>query len=322
MNRFRRLRKNQTLRNCVRETRLAPDDLIQPFFVIDGENKKESIDSMPGIYRYTVDFCLKAIEDYIRTGGRAGLFFGIPTSKDSLGTQAYIDHGIIPRVVRAVKKHFPDFLVITDVCLCAYTDHGHCGVLRQQDVDNDQTLPLLGKMALVHAQAGADIVAPSDMMDFRIRKIRADLDQANYQETPILSYAVKYASAFYGPFRDAAASTPGFGNRKTYQMDPANVREAIKEARQDVEEGADMIMVKPALAYLDIIRLLRQEILLPIVAYSVSGEYAMIKAAAQKDWIDERDVVLESMTSMKRAGSDLIISYHATDILRWLKEEG
>jgi porphobilinogen synthase len=260
------------------------------------------------------------VEDYIRGGGRMGLFFGIPRHKDPLGTQAYADLGIVPRLVRAVKKHFPDFLVVTDVCLCAYTDHGHCGVVKHQDVDNDQTLPLLGKMAVAHAHAGADMVAPSDMMDFRVRQIRSDLDRAGCQKTLILSYAVKYASAFYGPFREAADSAPGFGDRKSYQMDPANAREALKEARQDIEEGADMIMVKPALAYLDIIRSLRDQTLVPIAAYSVSGEYAMIKAAAQNGWISEKDLVLETVTSMKRAGSDLIITYHAADILHWLKE--
>ena len=318
MNRFRRLRKTETIRNLVRETQLTQNDFIQPFFVVEGKNKKEPIESMPKIYRTSSDLLLRAVEKYLKAGGQAGLFFGIPKEKDALGSQAYHPNGVIQKAIRAVKKEFPEFLVITDVCLCSYTDHGHCGVVHQGDVDNDKTLALLGKIAVAHAQAGCDMVAPSDMMDFRVKQIREDLDKNNFSDVAILSYAVKYCSSFYGPFRDAANSTPQFGNRKTYQMDPANQREALKEAQQDILEGADLIMVKPALAYLDIISLLRRELTHPIVAYSVSGEYAMFKAAAQKKWINEKDIVLETLTAIKRAGADIIISYYAQDVLGWI----
>ncbi len=316
--RYRRLRTSKAIRSLVRETRLTRDDLIQPFFVIDGKNTAESIASMPGINRYTIDLLLKEIETYLKAGGTAGLLFGIPSLKDPLGRQAYEADGLIPTAVRAIKKKFPEFFVITDVCLCAYTDHGHCGVLNGATVDNDATLPLLEKMALAHARAGSDCVAPSDMMDFRVARIRDGLDKNHFQDTLILSYAVKYASAYYGPFREAAQSSPSFGDRRTYQMDPANSREALKEAKQDVIEGADMVMVKPALAYLDIISVLRRTLDIPVVAYNVSGEYSMIKAAAQKKWLSEQDVVLETLTAMKRAGADIIISYHAREALEWL----
>ncbi len=318
MTRFRRLRTTDNIRRLVRETRLSADDLIQPFFVIDGKNKKEEIASMPGIYRYSVDQILKAVERYQKLGGFAGLFFGVPSHKDLKASGAYAKEGVVQKTILAIKKNFPDFLVITDVCLCSYTSHGHCGIVKDGCVDNDATLPLLGKVAVSHAQAGADIVAPSDMMDFRVQQIRQDLDKNSFQDTPIMSYAVKYASAFYGPFRDAADSTPHFGNRKSYQMDPANSREALKEAKKDVEEGADIVMVKPALAYLDIISKLKCQLDCPIAAYSVSGEYSMIKAAAQKNWINERDIVLESLMSIKRAGANIIISYHAEEVLKWL----
>jgi porphobilinogen synthase len=318
MQRFRRLRKNEVIRQLVRETRVNSHDLIQPFFVIEGKNKKEAIDSMPGINRYSSDLLLKAVERYIRVGGKAGLFFGLPKSKDAQASQAYAAAGVVQKAIKAIKKEFPEFVVITDVCLCAYTQHGHCGVLDKGCVDNDKTLPLLGKTAVSHAEAGADIVAPSDMMDFRVRQIREDLDKHGFQDTPILSYAVKYASAFYGPFREAADCAPSSGDRKTYQMDYANVREALKEARQDVKEGADFIMVKPAGPYLDIISLLRRELTVPIVGYQVSGEYSLIKAASQKKWITEKDVVLESLTAIKRAGADIIITYYAEDVLKWL----
>jgi len=319
-NRFRRLRRTETIRRLVRETHLNKDDFIQPFFVVEGHNKKESISSMPGIYRYSTDQLLKAIERYMRVRGQAGLFFGIPHTKDLRASQAYAEAGVIQKAIKAIKKNFPQFLVITDVCLCAYMSHGHCGVIEDGYVDNDKTLPLLAKMAVSHAQAGADIVAPSDMMDFRVRVIREALDKNDFLNTAILSYAVKYASAFYGPFREAADSAPEFGDRKSYQMDYANSREAMKEAKQDICEGADLIMVKPALAYLDIITLLRSHLDVPIVAYSVSGEYSMIKAAAQKNWIKEKDIVLESLTAMKRAGADVIITYYAQDVLQWLNE--
>lgn len=319
MQRYRRLRATQNLRDLVREATLTKDDLILPFFVIEGKGKKEAISSMPGIYRYSVDLLLKAVEQYIKAGGKACILFGIPNKKDKLATGAYSEKGIVQKAIKAIKRSFPDFLVATDVCLCAYTTHGHCGIIQNHFVDNDKTIPVLGKMALSHAQAGADIVAPSDMMDLRVEQIRADLDKSGFLNTPIMSYAVKYSSAFYGPFRDAAGCAPGFGDRKTYQMDPANKKEALKEARKDVEEGADLIMVKPALAYLDIISLLNETLNVPIVAYNVSGEYSMVKAAAKRKWINEKDVVLESLTSMKRAGANIIITYHALDILKWIK---
>ena len=320
MSRFRRLRKTDNIRNLIRETVLTKNDVVQPFFVVEGKKKKEAIQSMPGIYRFSIDTLLREIESYINIGGQTGLFFGIPSQKDKEASLAYSDKGIIQQAVKEIKKEFPKFLVMTDVCLCSYTDHGHCGIITDGDVDNDKTIAVLGKTALSHARAGADFVAPSDMMDFRVQQIRGDLDKNKFTDVGILSYAVKYASAFYGPFRDAAHSTPQFGNRKTYQMDAANSREALKEAQQDIREGADMVMVKPALAYLDIISLLRQKLTCPIVAYSVSGEYAMTKAAADKRWINEKDIVFESHTSIKRAGADIIISYHAKDILGWLGE--
>ena len=319
MNRFRRLRHSEAMRKLVKETVISKNQLIQPFFIVDGKNKKQSIGAMPGIYRYSSDYLLKALEKYQKAGGRAGLFFGIPDKKDNLGSQAYASSGIVQKTVKLIKKEFPEFLVITDICLCAYTDHGHCGIIQNNYVDNDETISLLGKIAVSHAQAGADIVAPSDMMDFRVKKIREDLDKNKFLNVGIMSYAVKYSSAFYGPFRDAAHSAPKFGDRKTYQMDYANSREALKEARQDVEEGADFIMVKPALAYLDIISVLRRELTSPIVAYSVSGEYSMVKAAAEKKWINEKEIVLESLTAIKRAGADIIITYHAEDALKWIE---
>ncbi len=318
-NRFRRLRNSPGLRNLVRETVLTKYDLIQPYFIVEGKNKKETIASMPEIYRYSVDLLLKEIEKFIKTGGQAGILFGVPAKKDKLGSEAYSSSGIVQKAVKAIKENFPDFVVITDVCLCGYTDHGHCGVVEKGKVNNDKTIDLLGKVAVSHAEAGADLVAPSDMMDFRVGRIREELDKKGFAELPIMSYAVKYSSAFYGPFREAAHSAPGFGDRKTYQMDPANQREAIKEAEQDVKEGADIIMVKPAVAYLDIISLLRQKFNVPIAAYHVSGEYAMIKAAARNKWIDERNTVLETLTSIKRAGADIIVTYYAKEALGWIK---
>lgn len=321
MTRFRRLRKTETLRALVRETRLAADDLVQPFFVIEGKNKKEAVPSMPGLYRYSVDRLLEAIEKYRGAGGRAGILFGVPEKKDLEGSQAYAANGIVQKAVKAIKKNFPDFLVITDVCLCAYMTHGHCGVVEDGKINNDKTLPLLGKIAVSHAEAGSDIVAPSDMMDLRIRHIRAELDKNDLEDTVILSYAAKYSSAFYGPFRNAVNSAPQFGDRKTYQMDYANQREALREAQQDLLEGADLIMVKPALAYLDVISLLKRELNAPLVAFSVSGEYSMFKAAAMTSWLNEREVVLESLTSIKRAGADIIITYYAEEALRWLSQK-
>ncbi len=318
MNRFRRLRKTPAIRALVRETILSKDNLIQPFFVVEGKNKKEAIDAMPGIYRFSVDLLLRQVEKYQKAGGHAGLLFGIPSKKDLQASEAYNDKGIVQKAVRAVKKNFPDFYTITDVCLCGFTSHGHCGVVGHGQIKNDETILLLGRTAVSHAEAGADMVAPSDMMDFRVKQIREDLNKKGFNDTAIMSYAVKYASAFYGPFREALDSTPQFGNRKSYQMDPANKREALKEAWQDVNEGADIIMVKPALAYLDIISMLKCQITAPIAAYSVSGEYAMTKAAAKNKWIDEKAVVLETLLSIKRAGADIIISYYAEEALKWL----
>jgi len=319
--RHRRLRATGAIRNLVRETSLTRHDLIQPFFIVPGSRKAEEIPSMPGIRRYSVDRLLKQVEAYIKVGGQAGLFFGVPEDKEALPTAAYDEQGLVPQAVRELKRNFPDFLVITDVCLCAYTAHGHCGVVRGQQIDNDISVELLVQMAAAHAAAGADIVAPSDMMDGRIFRIREDLDHSGLSGTAIMSYAAKYASAFYGPFRDAAQSAPAFGDRKSYQMDSANAREAVKEALQDVEEGADIIMVKPALAYLDILARLRPVVNVPLAAYHVSGEYAMIKAAAQNGWIDERQVTLESLTAIKRAGVDVIVTYCAKDVMEWLKGE-
>ena len=319
MSRHRRLRQSSTIRTLVRETRLHQDELIQPFFVVEGTSKKETIPSMPDIYRYSVDHLLKQIEKHIKLGGQSGLLFGLPKGKDNFAKSAYADNGIVQKAIRQIKKHFPQFVIITDVCLCAYMTHGHCGVLNGKYIDNDKTLPLLAKMAVSHAAAGADIVAPSDMMDFRVAAIRASLDQNNFSNTAIMSYAVKYSSAYYGPFREAADSSPAHGDRKTYQMDSANSREALKEAKQDIAEGADMVMVKPALAYLDIIKTLLQKVDVPVVAYNVSGEYSMVKAAVEKKWVDEQAIVMENLTAMKRAGADIIISYHTQDVLSWLK---
>ncbi len=318
MKRFRRLRQSAAIRNLVQETTLTKHDLIQPFFVIEGNNKREEIESMPGIARYSVDLLLKEVEAYIKQGAQAGLFFGLPKKKNETAMGSYASNGIIQKAVKALKKEFPEFCVITDVCLCAYTSHGHCGIVKNKSVDNDKTVSILAKAALSHATAGADIVAPSDMMDFRVKAIRESLDSNSYENVPIMSYAVKYNSAFYGPFREAADSAPQFGDRKTYQMDPANSDEALREAKQDLKEGADFIMVKPALAYLDIVARLKQELAAPLVAYNVSGEYAMVKAAAIKKWVDEESVVLESLLAMKRAGANMIISYHASEALGWL----
>jgi porphobilinogen synthase len=320
MARFRRLRKSMAIRRALQETALSAHDFVQPFFVLEGKKKKETIESMPGIFRVSTDLLLKDVDRFVKAGGQSGLLFGLPSHKDSHASLAYSDKSVVTQAIRLIKKEFPEFIVMTDVCLCAYTDHGHCGIIHNGKVDNDKTLPLLGKMAVAHAQAGADFVAPSDMMDMRVARIRKDLDQEDLNDVGILSYAVKYASAFYGPFREAANSSPQFGDRKTYQMNPGNAREALKEAKEDIKEGADMVMVKPALSYLDIVSLLKRELSCPIVAYSVSGEYALVKAAAEKKWINERDIVLESHLSMKRAGADLIISYFAQDLVKWIKE--
>jgi len=320
--RARRLRATPALRRLVRETRLHPDDLALPLFVIPGRRRCEPVASMPGVCRRSVDQLAPEIEAAAAAGLPAVLLFGLPADKDETGSGAWDPRGPVPMAIREIKRRAPGLAVVTDVCLCAYTRHGHCGVLRRGAIDNDATLPLLARSALCHARAGADLVAPSDMMDGRVGAIRAALDRAGFADTGILSYAVKYASAFYGPFRDAAASAPAHGDRRSHQMDPANVREALREAAADAEEGADLLMVKPALACLDVIRAVREALPLPVAAYSVSGEYAMIKAAAAQGWVDERAVALESLGAMKRAGADVIFTYHALDAARWLAEAG
>ena len=309
----RRLRRTGSIRDMVRETRLSVKDFICPLFVKHGSDLKTPILSMPGQYHFSVDRIVEEAEDVWGLGIPSILLFGLPESKDPVGSCSYQDDGVVQRAVSAIKERLPDLVVITDVCLCEYTDHGHCGVIRDGRVDNDATLELLSRQAVSHARAGADFVAPSDMMDGRVGAIREELDRQGFQDTGILSYAVKYASAFYGPFREAADSAPQFGDRKSYQMDPANAVEALKEAILDMEEGADMIMVKPALPYLDIVRRVREECLLPLAAYNVSGEFAMIKAADEKGWIDGPRVMMETLLSIKRAGADLIITYFAKE---------
>ena len=309
----RRLRQSDALRRMVRETTLSVDDLILPLFAIDGKGVKNPIDSMPGHFQLSTDNLVKTSKQAYDLGIPAVILFGIPDKKDPLATTAYDKSGIVQRAVRALKDKVPDLMVITDVCLCQYTDHGHCGIVDGHMVDNDATLDLLAKTALSHAKSGADMVAPSDMMDGRVAEIRNTLDDNDYTQVPIMSYAAKYCSAFYGPFRDAADSAPKFGDRRTYQMDPANTLEAVKEATMDVEEGADIIMVKPALPYLDIICRIREEIDLPIAAYNVSGEYAMIKAADKMGWLDGQRVMMETLTAIKRAGADLILTYFAVE---------
>lgn len=316
--RLRRLRRTEPLRALVRETRLEVGDLVYPIFVVEGNGLKQEIASMPNIFRYSVDRLPQEAEEVARLGIPAVILFGIPDQKDEVGSAAYHPEGVIQRALRVLKKSVPGLIVITDVCLCEYTSHGHCGVVTGGQVDNDQTLPLLAKTALSHAEAGADIVAPSDMMDGRVKIVRETLDEAGFQDTPILAYAAKYASAFYGPFRDAAESAPQFGNRLSYQMDPPNWREALREVEQDIAEGADMVMVKPALAYLDVIRRVRDNFNCPLAAYNVSGEYAMVKAAAQNGWLDEKRTTLEILTAIKRAGADIIITYHAKEAAQWL----
>ena len=318
--RLRRLRKNEPMRRLFRETSLGVDDLIYPLFVIHGRGIKREVESMPGVFQYSVDKLTREAREIAALGINAVLLFGIPQEKDEVGSSAYQPDGVIQQAIRAIKKVVPGLLVVTDVCLCEYTSHGHCGVVVDGDVDNDKTLELLARMALSHAEAGADIIAPSDMMDGRVKAIRETLDESGFINVPIMSYAVKYSSAFYGPFRDAAQSAPQFGDRRSYQMDSSNVREALREAEQDVAEGADIVMVKPALAYLDVISKVRETFNHPVAAYNVSGEYSMVKAAASRGWIDERRVVMEILTSIKRAGADVIVTYHAKDVARWLSE--
>lgn len=316
----RRLRSGEVIRKMVRENHLRVEDLIYPMFVMFGEKKKLEISSMPGIYDYSLDEYLIALKEVVDCGIPAILLFGIPETKDEVGTGAYHQHGIVQEAVRLAKRHYPELYIITDVCLCEYTDHGHCGIIQEGQVLNDPTLDLLAQTAVSHAQAGADMVAPSDMMDGRVGAIRKALDQAGYTDVPIMSYSAKFASGYYGPFREAAGSTPQFGDRRTYQMDPPNGNEAMIETALDIEEGADIIIVKPAMVYGDIIYRTKQRFGLPVAAYNVSGEYAMVKAAATNGWIDEERIVLETLVSMKRAGADLIITYHALDVARWLQK--
>jgi len=320
LHRPRRLRRLDNLRRLVRETRLSAGDLIYPLFVVHGQGIREEIESMPGSYHWSLDLLPAEAQDVAGLSIPGVILFGIPAVKDPIGSENFDDHGIVQEAIRTIKKAVPELVVITDVCMCQYTDHGHCGIVEDGRVLNDETLEVLARVAASHAAAGADVVAPSGMMDGQVAAIRSALDVAGFSQVAILSYAAKYASAFYGPFREAAESAPQFGDRQGYQMDPANAREALREVALDIEEGADMVMVKPALAYLDIIRQVREDFDHPLAAFSVSGEYAMVKAAAQRGWIDERRVTLELLTAIKRAGADMILTYFAKDAARWLGE--
>ncbi len=319
--RHRRLRANEGIRSIVRETHLRKEDLIYPIFVIEGTNVKNEVPSMPGVFQLSLDNLDEEVQSVVDLGIPSIILFGIPAEKDDVGTGAYHNHGIVQEATRQVKEKYPELIVIADTCLCEFTDHGHCGVIENGEVLNDPSLKLLAKTAVSQAKAGADIIAPSNMMDGFVAAIRKGLDEAGFDHIPIMSYAVKYASAYYGPFRDAAGSAPQFGDRKSYQMDPANRLEALREAQSDIEEGADFLMVKPALSYLDVMREVKDRFNAPMVAYNVSGEYSMIKAAALNGWVDEKKIVLESLISMKRAGADLIITYFAKDVAAWLIEE-
>ena len=319
--RMRRLRRTQNIRNMVQEVQLNMNDYIYPIFVIEGQDIKNEIPSMTGIYQFSLDHLMEEVQRAVDVGVIAIMLFGIPAKKDECGSEAYNDDGIIQQAVRLVRAHYPELVISTDVCMCEYTSHGHCGLIKGETVDNDSTLELLAKIAVSHAKAGADILAPSDMMDGRIGVIRDALDEAGYKDVIIMAHAVKYASSFYGPFRDAAESAPHFGDRKSYQMDPASgTRQALAEIALDVEEGADMVIVKPGLPYLDLVSAAYENTLVPVVAYNVSGEYAMVKAAAQNGWIDEKAIVMEMMLAFKRAGAKMVITYHAIDIGNWLKE--
>ncbi len=318
--RHRRLRQTANMRALVRENYIRLEDFIYPIFVIEGQNIKNEISSMPGIYQFSLDRLSEEMDEVVSLGIKSVLLFGIPAEKDECGTGAFHDHGIVQEATRLIKEHYSDIIVVADTCLCEYTSHGHCGVIEGDQVLNDPSLKVLAQTAVSQARAGADIIAPSNMMDGFVAAIRQGLDEAGFENVPIMSYAVKYASAFYGPFRDAADSAPQFGDRKAYQMDPANRMEALREAESDVNEGADFLIVKPGMPYLDIVRDVKNHIHLPIVTYNVSGEYSMVKAAAANGWIDEKAVVMEMLTGMKRAGADLIITYHAKDAARWLKE--
>jgi porphobilinogen synthase len=314
----RRLRKTERLRSLVRETRVAPDQTVYPLFVAPGRGLRREIASLPGCFHLSPDEAAREAREVESLGISGVILFGLPEGKDRLGSEGYADEGVVQQAIRAIRAECRDLLVLTDVCLCEYTSHGHCGVVEGEEVKNDPSLELLAKMAVSHARAGAHVVAPSDMMDGRVGAIRRALDGAGFDDTPILSYSAKYASAFYGPFREAADSAPQFGDRRGYQMDPANIREALREVRLDLEEGADIVMVKPALPYLDVIRAVRNSVDRPVAAYNVSGEYAMVKAAAQRGWIDEKRIVLETLTSIRRAGADVILTYHAKDFARWV----
>ena len=315
----RRLRSSELIRRLVREAHLQTADLIYPLFLAPGQGVRDPIDAMPGNYHWSTDTVLHEVDAALKDGVSALILFGLPEGKDAAGSGAYAEQGTVQQAVRAIKARFPEVYVVTDVCLCQYTDHGHCGVLHDGVIDNDVSLDLIARTALSHAQAGADMVAPSDMMDGRVGAIRQALDGHGFQQTPIMAYSAKYASAYYGPFREAAHSAPQMGDRKSYQMDPANAREALHEVELDLSEGADIVMVKPALAYMDIIYRVRQAVNVPVACYNVSGEFSMIKAAAARGWIDERQVVLETLTGFKRAGADLILTYFARDVARWLK---
>ncbi len=316
----RRLRKSDNLRGLVGETHLHSDDLIAPVFIVEGDNIRNAIPSMPGIYQWSVDMVSEEIDQLLDSGITRIILFGIPKKKDKLGSDSYSEMGIIQKTVRKLKADYSDLLIITDVCFCEYTDHGHCGVIHEDDVHNDSTLDLLGKQAVSHVEAGAHMVAPSGMIDGMVGEIRNALDEANFEEIPIMSYAVKYASAFYGPFRDAVDSAPQFGNRKSYQMDPSNIREAIKEAELDMIEGADIIMVKPALSYLDVVSEIKKISNIPIACYNVSGEYAMVKAATEKGWLNHDEIMMEMLLCMKRAGADIIVTYFAREASELIKE--
>lgn len=319
--RTRRLRKNMLLREMVKNINIDLNSLIYPIFVTDGESIKSEIVSMPNQFRFSLDMLNVELDELLSLGINNILLFGIPEHKDEVGSQAYDENGIVQRAIRQIRKDYGDrFLIITDVCMCEYTSHGHCGILHERDVDNDITLEYLAKIALSHAKAGADIIAPSDMMDGRIKKIREVLDENNFKNTPIMAYSVKYSSAYYGPFREAADSCPSFGDRKTYQMDFRSDKNFYREVESDIDEGADFIMVKPALAYLDVIKKVSEFTSLPVVAYNVSGEYSMVKAAAQNNWIDEEKIVMENIYALRRAGAEIIITYHTKDIARWLKK--
>jgi porphobilinogen synthase len=317
-NRHRRLRQSENMRSLVRETHLRKEDLIYPLFVVEGENIRNAVSSMPGVFHISMDNLKAEMDEIVSLGIKSIILFGVPAEKDELGKQAYHEHGIVQRATRFVKELYPEMVVAADTCLCQYTSHGHCGIVKEGKILNDATLDLLAKTAVSQAEAGADIIAPSNMMDGFVAAIRHGLDEAGFTEVPIMSYAVKYSSSFYGPFRDAVHSTPQFGDRRTYQMDPANRLEAIREAQSDIEEGADFLIVKPALSYMDIMREVKDRFNAPVVAYNVSGEYSMVKAAAENGWINEQEIVMEKLTSMKRAGADLIITYFAKDVAGWL----